>query len=95
MCGLTCGQVCLTGRQVRAEIAARGKPAPLTVGSRWVVERTTAWTNAHQKLVWCTERRATVVAFWIALSSVIIIVGRLVREGWTRYRWDSRPRRRP
>ena len=56
----------MTGRQVRAEIAARGKPAPLTVGSRWVVERTTAWTNAHQKLVWCTERRATVVAFWIA-----------------------------
>ncbi|HEV2127468.1 MAG TPA: IS5/IS1182 family transposase, partial [Thermomicrobiales bacterium] len=68
---------------------------PITVGQRWVVERTIAWTNAHKKLVWCTERRAIVVAFWIAFSAVLIIVGRLVREGWMRYRRDRRPRRRP
>jgi transposase len=85
----------LAARGLRAEIAARGKPAPITAGTRWVVERTTAWTNAHKKLVWCTERRAAVVAFWIAFSAVIITVGRLVREGWTRYRWDTRPSRRP
>ena len=85
----------LAVRGLDAEIAARGKPAPITAGQRWVVERTTAWTNAHKKLVWCTERRAVVVAFWIAFSAVLIIVGRLVREAWTRYRWDERPRRRP
>jgi hypothetical protein len=60
-----------------------------------VVERTNAWTNAHKKLVWCTERRARVVEFWLAFSAVIITVGRLVREAWTRYRWDGRPPRRP
>jgi hypothetical protein len=85
----------LANRGFDAEIGRRGKPAPVTVGQRWVVERTTAWTNAHKKLVWCTERRAAVVAFWISLSTAIIIVGRLVREGWRRCRWDGRPPRRP
>ena len=85
----------LTMRGLRSEIARKGFPVPITAGRRWVVERTTAWTNAHKKLVWCTERRAVVVAFWIAFSAVIIIVGRLVREGWRRYRWDSRPTRKP
>ena len=84
----------LAVRGLRAEIARRGLPAPITAGKRWVVERTTAWTNAHKKLVWCTERRSAVVGFWIAFSAVII-VGRLVREGWLRYRWDTRPRRKP
>lgn len=85
----------LAARGLEAAIAMRGKPAPITAGTRWVVERTTAWTNAHKKLVWCTDRRAAVVAFWIAFSAVIITVGRLVRVGWARYRWDTRPRRKP
>lgn len=85
----------LASRGLTAVIAAKGKPAPIAAGSRWVVERTNAWSNAHKKLVWCTERRASVVAFWIAFSTVIIIVGRLVRQAWTRYRWETRPRRRP
>ena len=85
----------LAARGLLAEIAEKGKPAPLTAGKRWVVERTNAWTNAHKKLVWCTERRARVVEFWLAFSAVIIIVGRLIRQAWTRYRWDGRPRRKP
>jgi transposase len=85
----------LARRGLTAAIAAKGKPAPIAAGQRWVVERTNAWSNAHKKLAWCTERRATVVAFWIAFSAVIIIVGRLVRQAWTRYRWETRPRRRP
>lgn len=85
----------LANRGLTAAIAPKGKPAPLTASQRWVVERTNAWTNAHKKLVWCTERRATVIAFWIAFSAVIIIVGRLIRQAWTRYRWETRPTRRP
>ena len=85
----------LAARGLAAAIAPKGNPAPLTASQRWVVERTNAWTNAHKKLVWCTERRARVVDFWLAFSSVIIIVGRLIRQAWTRYRWDDRPRRRP
>jgi transposase len=85
----------LADRGLAGEIAGRGRPAPLTAGGRWVVERTHAWTNAHKKLVWCTERRAAVVAFWLAFSAAVVVTGRLVREGWTRYRWDGRPPRRP
>lgn len=85
----------LATRGLRGEIAAKGTPAPVAASSRWPVERTHAWTNAHKKLVWCTERRASVVAFWLAFSAVVIIVRRLIREGWTRYRWEGRPARKP
>lgn len=78
-----------------ADISPKGKPAPVTATGRWVIERTHAWTNAHQKLVWCTARRARVITFWLVFTVVIILVRRLLREGWTRYRWDGRPSRRP
>ena len=85
----------LARRGVQAAIARKGRPAPIAASQRWPVERTHAGTNAHKKLVWCTERRQVVVAFWLAFSAVIIIVRRLVREGWRRSRWDGRPARKP
>ena len=78
-----------------AEIAKKGQPAPLRSGQRWVSERTNSWHNAHKKLVWCTERVGRVIDFWVAFSDVVIIVRRLIREGWMRYRWEGRPHRRP
>ncbi len=81
----------LVARGLVGAIAPKGMPAP----SRWPVERTNAWTNAHKKLVWCTERRTRVVAFGLAFSAVVIIVRRLMREAWTRYRWEHRPACRP
>ncbi len=85
----------LEDRGLLGVIWEKGKPAPLEAGLRWVVERTNSWHNAHKKLVWCTERRGKVIDFWIAFSDVIIIVRRLIREAWTRYRWETRPPRRP
>jgi transposase len=85
----------LEDRGLVGEISEKGKPVPLGATKRWVVERTNSWSNAHKKLVWCTEREGRVVDFWIAFSNSIIIVGRLVREAWSRYRWESRPTRRP
>jgi len=85
----------LEARGLMGVIAQRGKPAPLQAAKRWVVERTSSWHNAHKKLVWCTERCGRVIDFWVAFSDVVIIVRRLIREGWTRYRWESRPSRRP
>jgi hypothetical protein len=67
---------------------------PKTRKTLWVIERTNSWHNAHEKFLWCTERRGRVADFWVALSGVIVIVRRLVREGWTRYRWDGRPSQR-
>jgi transposase len=85
----------LRERGLVAEIAQKGKPAPLTATKRWVVERTASWHNAHKKLLWCTERCGRVVDFWVAFSDVVIIVRRLLREGWRRYRWEGRPSRQP
>ncbi len=82
-------------RGLLAEISQKGKPAPLGATNRWVVERTNSWHNAHKKLVWCTERRGRVIDFWVAFSDVIVIVRRLIREAWSRYRWEARPTRRP
>jgi transposase len=89
-----CRQV-LAERGMVGQIATRGRPAPIQVGRRWVIERTHAWGNQYGKLRWCTERRRLVVAFWLALANAAIVCGRLVRRAWTHYRWDSRPRRRP
>jgi IS5 family transposase len=85
----------LLERSLLAEISRKGRPAPLNATKRWVVERTNSWQNAHKKLLWCTERRGCVVDFWVALSDVVVIVRRLIREAWKRYRWEGRPRRRP
>jgi hypothetical protein len=81
----------LEDRGLLAAISEKGKPAPLQATKRWVVERTNSWNNAHKKLVWCTERRDRVIDFWMAFSEVVIIVRRLIREGWVRYRWEGRP----
>lgn len=85
----------LEDRGLLAVISEKGKPATIQATKRWVVERTNSWNNAHKKLVWCTERRENVIDFWIAFSEVVIIVRRLIREGWSRYRWEGRPCRRP
>jgi hypothetical protein len=85
----------LRARGLIAEISRKGKSAPLAATRRWIVERTNSWHNVHKKLVWCTERRERVIDFWMTFSSVIIIVRRLIREAWTRYRWEGRPRRKP
>jgi len=85
----------LAQRELVGEISPTGKPAPLAATGRWVIERTHAWTTAHKTLVWCTERRDRVIVCWLPCSAVRITVGRLVRAGWTRSRWDDRPRRKP
>jgi transposase len=85
----------LEERGLAGVISEKGRSAPLGATKRWVVERTNSWTNAHKKLVWCTERRGRVIDFWITLSNAVIVVARLVREGWIRYRWEGRPSRRP
>jgi DDE family transposase len=61
-------------RALASTISGKGKPAPLRATKRWVVERTNSWNNAHKKLFWCTERRGRVIDFWIAFSTVGIVV---------------------
>jgi transposase len=76
------------------EISNKG--TPLQTGARWVVERTNSWhTRGFRKLQICTEVRTRVIDAFIAIAGAIITTRRLIREGWTRYRWDSRPKRKP
>lgn len=80
----------------QGQIATKGKPAPLQATGRWPVERTNSWHNrGFKKLAICTEVRTRVIDAFIALANAIIIVRRLIREGWTRYRWNGRPNRKP
>ena len=85
----------LEARSLIGEISQKGKPAPLSATKRWIVECTNSLHNSHKKLVWCTEKRGPVIDFWVAFCEVVIIVRRLIREGWPRYRWESRASRRP
>ena len=59
------------------------------------MERTNSWHNHYRRLLICTERRTNVVDFWISFANALIITGRLIREAWIRYRWDTRPSRSP
>lgn len=72
---------------------AAGETIPL-------ISRSVGWSEGRVRKVLreagvvLTEEGA-VYDFWLAFSEVIIIVRRLIREGWSRYRWESRPPRRP
>jgi transposase len=85
----------LAARGLHARIAERGKPAPIQAGHRWVIERTHAWMNNYGKLIRCTERHKPVIEFYLALATAIVTLGRLIRQAWSCYRWQTRPRRRP
>lgn len=77
----------LAQRYLQGAIAKKGVSSPaLQAGIRWVVERTNSWQNNFKKLVWCTERGHKVVDFHVSFANIVIIVRRLVREGWKRYR---------
>jgi transposase len=82
-------------RDLQGRIAHKGTPTPIQATRRWPVERTHAWGNQFGKLRWCTERNRPVVEFWLCLAHAIITLGRLIRQAWTHYRWEGRPRRRP
>jgi hypothetical protein len=73
------------------EIAAKGVPAPVQVGKRWVVERTNAWMNGYGKLRRCFERNGAVVDFYLYLAAAFVTVRALIRRARTLYRWAGRP----
>jgi len=81
----------LAERGLHGRISQRGKPAPVQVGKRWVVERTNSWLNDYGRLRRCTERRRSCVAAYLALAAAIVTLRVLLRVAWYRFRWDHRP----
>lgn len=41
------------------------------------------------------QKAGRALDFWVAFSEVVILVSRLIQEGWVRYRWEGRSSRRP
>jgi transposase len=72
-------------------IARKGVPAPVQAGARWVVERAHAWMNGYGKLRRCTEKRRSIVDFYLFLAAAIVVVRQLIQRARTRYRWPTRP----
>jgi hypothetical protein len=75
----------------RAEIAAKGKPAPIQAGKRWPVERLHSWMNGYGKLRRCTDKRKDIVEFYLYLAAALTVIRRLINRARSRYRWPSRP----
>lgn len=76
---------------ITGKIAHRGVPAPLQVGTRWLVERTQAWMNRYGKLRHCTERCLRVVEFYLFLAAACVVIRMLIQHARPRYRWPGRP----
>ena len=72
-------------------IARKGVPAPVQAGARWVVERTHQWMNGFGKLRRCTEKRQSVVDFYLFLAAALVVLRQLIQRARRRYRWSSRP----
>ncbi|MGH2584939.1 MAG: IS5 family transposase, partial [Dehalococcoidia bacterium] len=72
-------------------IARKGVPAPVQAGTRWVVERTQSWMNGYGKLRRCTEKRRSVVDFYLYLAAALVVLRQLIQRARTRYRWPTRP----
>jgi Transposase DDE domain len=74
-----------------AEIAVKGVPAPIQVGKRWPVERTHSWMNGYGKLRRFTDKRKTIVEFYLYLAAALTVIRRLINRARSRYRWPTRP----
>jgi hypothetical protein len=72
-------------------IARKGVPAPVQAGARWVVERTHSWMNSYGKLRRCTEKRRSVVDFYLFLAAALVVLRQLIQRARLRYRWTARP----
>ena len=75
----------------RADIAAKGAPAPIQAGKRWPVERLHAWMNGYGKLRRITDKRTVIAEFYLYLAAALTVIRRLINQARSRYRWPTRP----
>lgn len=88
--GKPCRKV-LDDHHLVGQIAAKGVPAPIQVGKRWVVERSQSWMNGYGKIRRYFERNGQIVDFHLYLAAAFVTVRALIREARTHYRWNTRP----
>ncbi len=81
----------LADHGLTGEIAKKGIPSPIQVGTRWVVERTHSWMNNYGKLRRCTDRNPTIVDFYLYLAAALVTLRSLIQKARQHYRWHGRP----
>ena len=59
------------------------------------IEALSKLSPEEREAVGFARATGTVVEFYLALASAIVTLGRLIRQAWSCYRWQTRPRRRP
>jgi hypothetical protein len=74
-----------------AEIAVKGTPAPIQASKRWPVKLTHSWMNGYGKLRRFTDKRKTIVEFYLYLAAALTVIRRLINRARTLYRWPTRP----
>jgi len=74
-----------------ADIAVKGRPAPIQAGKRWPVERTHSWMNGYGKLRRFTDKRKVIVEFYLYLAAALTVIRRLINRARSLYRWPTRP----
>jgi hypothetical protein len=74
-----------------ADIAVKGRPAPIQAGRRWPVERLHSWMNGYGKLRRVTDKRTIIVEFYLYLAAALTVIRRLINSARSRYRWPARP----
>jgi hypothetical protein len=81
----------LEGLGLTGVIARNGIPAPLQVGTRWVVERTQSWMNGSGKLRRRTERNGLAVDFHLFPAATFVVARSLIQRARATVRWTGRP----
>jgi hypothetical protein len=74
-----------------ADIAVKGRLAPIQAGRRWLVERLHSWMNSYGKLRRVTDNRKIIAEFYLYLAVALTVIRRLINQARSRYRRPTRP----
>lgn len=74
------------------KISPKGTYIEINHTRRWKVERTNSWhTRGFTLLQVVLDRADRVQQAWCCLANAIIVLRRLLKEAWPRFRWSTRP----
>lgn len=74
------------------KISPKGTYIEINHTRRWMIERANSWhTRGFGILQVVLDRSDPVQQAWVHLANAIIVLRRLLKESWTRFRWDNRP----
>ena len=74
------------------KISPKGTYIEINHTRRWKVERTNSWhTRGFGLLQVVLDRAGRVQQSWACLANAIVVLRRLLKESWAKFRWTTRP----